>query len=801
MLLAACSEQDVVDVPIPTTGKTPIELSVGGVDAPTLTRAVVTDGTTNTNFGRDTKVFFLMQSDKDATVHDGYEYKGDRATTLYTVARGSVVHATSPTDIVFDANNQKYWDDAHARSSQLTLWAFAQRIATNTDRNWPDYSFQSYASLDESHKMTYNSNNKYDWQSTTPIYPAIFTWNVGNLTQNQDANTIIYQDLLFSNNIADYTDNTKVPEGSRTDNRMKFNFSTHKFPESTELKFYHAMSKITIQIKAGDGFKADGTDFKLKNNNIDLLHGFNTRGLFNIKDGEFQKIHDVLDITTIPLVKTVVGKSEPYYTLEALAVPNIHQFLKTYSQSDVNSRFVDGSDNVMMQLTIDDNTYKITSDALFDAITGKTNATTLTDKGTYVPLEAGKNYVFTFTIAKQKIVHITAQVADWENVVAEEFDPSNARITLNLEERGTDLTSSDRFSLYRAKDNIGDSDPINDAHEVYNWTTGYNETGTTPSYVEAASPKPAYWTTTWYWESNKHFYHFRALAKDNGTTKEAVSSINQDVDNGDYYSLTSAASYNDILWGAPMLDNGENEDKGTFKWHYGPTTKGFDASDGGTVATGLPDGTQHQIYKAIGPTKDPVKLILFHIMSDLTFNIKTTDGTDKVELCHDNGAGADPRYTHTRLDLVGFYNGGKVLLGSGLVKTTGSASTVDSRINVPFNSATDNNQYTTQVYKFGAVPQDLTAVKLYVTTPDNNQYIIDLKDVKATTISTNNIANPYNTVGGTGADKDKYVIDRWYPGFKYTYTFTLRKTGITDIQATIVDWETVTADSEDVQIR
>lgn len=373
--LAACSNEDVLVDDI-HDGKTPIEISVGGVDAPASTRAVVTDGTTNTTFGRDTKIFFLMQSEKDATEHEGFEYKGNRANTLYSVCRGDVINNTNATAVTFDATNQRYWDDAHARSSQLTLWAFAQRIAQPTvDGNWKNCSFQSYdgttPSLEETKKLEFNTTTKtagnipLNFQSTNPIYPAIFSWNVGNGSQNQDANTLIYQDLLFSNNIANYVGNTKVPEASRKDNRLKFDFDTHKFPATTEMKFYHALSKITIQIKAGDGFAADGNDFKLKNNTIDLLLGLNTKGLFNIKDGEFQMIHESKDITSIPVTKTVIGKSEPYYTLEALAIPNIHQFMKEHG-GDAKSRFVDESEEVMLQITIDDNVYKITSNTLFE---------------------------------------------------------------------------------------------------------------------------------------------------------------------------------------------------------------------------------------------------------------------------------------------------------------------------------------------------------------------------------------------------------------------------------------------------
>lgn len=797
LALAACSDEveNAVTPDMPEVGeKTPIELSVGGVDTPALTRAVVTDGTTNTNFGRDTKIFFLMQSEKDATVHDGYEYKGDRANTLYTVARANVVHDTSPTAIVFDDSNQKYWDDAHARSTQLTIWAFAQRIATDNDRAWPTYSFQTYngitPSLAETSKKDYDFSESYPWQSDTPLYPAIFSWWVGNGSANQDANTLIYQDLFFSNNIANYVGNDKVPEASRTDNRLKFKFSEKKFPASTELKFYHAMSKITIQIKAGDGFKADGSDFKLKNattgnTTIDFLRGFNVQGLFNIKDGEFQKIHNFADITSIPVTKTVHGKSEPYYTLEALAIPNIHEFMLSQRTSeqpglkDVNSRFVDGSSEVMLQFTIDNNTYKITSDALFDAVNGKSNATTRTPRttdddkytDTYVPLEAGKNYVFTFTVAKTKISGLTAQVLDWETVTADNITPLNARISLKLEERGTDYVG-DYVEFYRAAD--PDNTVISDDYEGYKWDTGYAKDYTAKSY-ESSTHK---WTfTDWYWPNNATFYHYRAVG-DKSTSSPAAPAVNDNA-----FVLTAGVNYRDYIWGAPFLDDKDDEVGGDFKFSYS-TSKGFDGRGAESTSSAT-----HQIYHGIGPTNDVIKLLMFHMMSDVTIKVATTTGSDAVKLTDGDNK--------TTIKFENIHSAGSVALGNGLVSTTGAAG----------NTSGLAMSSTTNQWVYGAIPQNLDGattaadddVILVITTPDKNEYRVTMKEVLASSVTSANIANPYTSVTENSATK--YKIDAWYPGFKYVYTFKLSKKKIESITATILEWENVVAGDDEVQIK
>lgn len=792
LALAACKESvgvlDPVEPTIPDSEKTPIELSVGGVDGAmqnVATRASVITDEVNTqtfsNFDAASKLFMVMKSEW-VTLPSGYtdiNYGGSQD-TKYCVTRGEV--AANQDKVVFNTGLERYWDDAHARSSKISIWAYTAPGAT--------YETCKFGTAD----------GIQGWK-TTAISPVINTWKVYKSGTEQTSSDLISQNLCFSNNIVDYTSE------SGTDRRLYFKTPDKKF-QGGKLVFYHAMSKITIHIKKGDGY-APTDPFAFNTNTTIVLDNYNVSGTFNIADGKFSSTTDG-QISKISEISKADGDA---YTLQALVIPG------TTHSTNNGSIWKKGNTNTSMSFVINDNLYKISQDALITALCNNSTNNRVPADATTVEMEAGKNYIFTFVIGKKKIEDITAQVVEWENVTAEELAPSNARIKLNLEERGTGLTSSDRFSLYRAAD---DNQDINDDHTSYNWKTGYSS-NVTPDFVSEANGVPAHWTTNWYWDNNKNFYHFRVLCEAHGSgSKTEVSSIETDATNGDYLALTSAVDYKDILWGAPMLDveNGNNvsDANATPKpllWLYGPTKNGFDADDDGKVSAGLPTETQHQIYKAIGPTEDQIKLILFHMMSDVTFNIITTSNSDKVELFHQYVENGETKYKRTRLDLVGFYNGGKVLLGSGLVMTArdGNFSTIDAPVNIPFGSAADNGAYTKQVYTFGAVPQNLAKettgsvieksedVKLYITTPDNNQYIVDLKDVVTSSITTSNIANPYTKIAAGQPNAGKYKLDRWYPGFKYNYTFKLTKKGIVDIQATIVNWETVTADDQPVTIR
>ena len=800
-LAVACKEEEAISINTPSEGKTPIELSVGGVDTPSpaLTRAVITTPKEKmSNFDAITNIYFVMKSEYDTNNPD---FGGSRD-TKYAVSRGKVAAGSS--EIEFDDTNKKYWDDAHARSTMLTLWAYAQKRETY----YKDCTFEQENSnqsetdplkkfVDETFDTDVKS--KIDWR-TKLIVPAIRVWKVSSTDQQTKA-SVNEQDLMFSNNLA------KNGEASGDDKRLKFGVpTTGKFPtgENAKMIFYHAMSKITVKIAAGDGFTASSTsnDFNISSDNV-ILKGFNTSGTFHIGDGMFEYINGQTD--TKMWLNTTNKNPYPavYYTYEALAIPNVHGNVD--GLTDTNSRFVKGENDltddkdVMMQFTIDNNTYKITSDALFDALMQHDGSGTQTNpvtnasivptngpiaNGHYIPLEAGKNYVFTFKISKTKISGITAQVVPWEVVNAEEQTPSNARINLNLEERGTDTFSeNDKLSIYRTEDNPKE---ISDNHKDYKWETGYKASGNSNTLTKTSGTWKLPESTLWYWPNNMTYYHFRALYP----TSQSVSTDETNTDNKyDYTSLSSAHNYTDVIWGAPMLDdnNVTPTTNGSFKWTYdAKNNKGFDVTN-----SSLESGN-HQIYHAIGPTESTIQLTLFHMMSQVKFTITTSgdSSSDKVDLGNGTGDG----YTNkTKLELVDYYNGGQLLLGNGLVKTTGDKTTT---VLGPVYAGNDYNNLT-----WGIVPQALDGIKLRITTPDHNQYIVDLANIKvATEPSTANIANPYNKVGGTGDDKDKYIIDRWYPGFQYNYTLKLTKKGIDNITATVVNWETVTAEDE-VQIQ
>ena len=568
---------------------------------------------------------------------------------------------------------------------------------------------------------SYNQNN-YTW-STEAISPTI-VWPMLSVSSpaTQDASFLANQDLCFSNNVSgDYS--------------IDFNSTNNQF-NPRRMYFHHALTKVTFKIKRGDGFTGANFAFTESGKNI-VLTGFYTSGTLDISTGVFSSTNT----TTIDALSLTDHRSEASptfdYELTGLMLPG--SALTSTATNEV-------------YFTIDNNKYHIKKSELAAALSDKTLTNTslnALDEGS--TMRPGVHYIFTMTVSKKKIDKLTASVVPWEVVEADEITPSNARISISLLTNGTKQTGTiATFDLYRS---AYVHSTISDTEANYTWGTGYTSNkaqlkqnttaGEYIAYVDATDP-----STAWYWPDNKTFYHFRTVMPVNHTVTENTTT-------GDYISLTGAEDYTDVCWGAPF-----NYTTGKLTYH--PTTYGFDGS------------ASHQISKAIGPTIDPINMLMFHMMSDVTIKLTTTEGTDAVELANAN------------LSFSNIYPTGTVLMGNGLVTPTGTPTTAGGTVSLVSS---------TYQLDYGFVPQSLTSVVLTITTTDDNQYIVNMNDLAAT-VGDIIITNPY-----TSAGSGKYKINYWYPNFNYTYTFKLKKTGIETISATIADWGTVSADPQTVVIQ
>jgi len=653
--------------------------------------------------------------------------KGEKtsATPLYSRTMGSVT--ASEAAVSFGSAYTRFWEDCYSRDSKLSVFA-----ACVPGKN---------IELSIGNSSTYNSNT---WSSTEVA--TTIAWPLSGTSADQTAEGFLAnQDLCFSNNVSNLG----------ADNRIAFNQSTKKFGNGN-LIFHHALTWITFKIKRGNGFANAPFAFSNAATQNIVLSGFNSSGQLTISEGSFPSI-STAEISKLAIADHRSEASPAFdYILDGYLVPGTQ-----LTGTDINA----------VSFVIDNNSYHISKDQLRAALAAKklsdntTSALTTENK-----MRPGVHYVFEFTVSKKGIDKISATVVDWETVTADVFTPSNARIAISLLDNNNPITTGGAngvadFDLFRSAATSG---TIDDSFTNYSWGTGYVshkarlvENATVGEFT-AQEPDSPY--TEWYWPDNKTFYHFRTVYPKTDTDWKVESE--ETAGAGDYITLARGASFKDVRWGAPFNALAANA-----KLTYS-LTSGFD----NTTET-------HQISKAIGPTNGAISMTLFHMMSDVTIQLTTTTGDDKVTL-----AGATIQLSNT-------YPSGKVRMGNGLVEPDGTPGAAQATV-----VETSGNY---KVENFGFIPQTLENVGgvnekdvvLTITTADQNEYRVNMKGMKATTIGNNLISNPYTISDG------KFTINRWYPNYRYTYTFHLTKTGIAKITATLANWETVSADNENIQIQ
>lgn len=678
---------------------------------------------TRYGFAANTHIAMHIRSNKNGSTANGDVRETRTMATAQKDATQSDVSFSTiapPSD-----DNVRYWDDAYGRSAQLSVFAVAVPGKDNS--------------------LTNNTTTLTNLLTGT----GTGTWSTGALSEEiawtvsadqSVADVIANEDLTYSNNISangeggaksyNYTssayDTTKdgcllfrLKDTNMQDGPGKF--------DQGNLKFNHAMSRITVHLKKGIGY-GDGSFAFATDTNIKILN-VPTAGKLDIEQGTWAT-ETSSDINKMAATTTQSGAA---YSLMAQMLPGY-----TFAQnSDIN----------VLEFVIDDNKYFITQGMMLDALNQGQNTSV-----TSLEMAQGKNYVFTITVGKSKIINVTATLEPWVNVEAANKDMDNSHIELSLF-KNNDGTAADHFDLYRLND---ESAEINTgASEAKNWKGNYTDKA-------GLTQNGNIWTTDWFFENNKSFYHFRTVNEGTtikGTTDDAVD---------DYFEITSGAqTSHDYHWGAPFLTS---------------TTSPIQYSTA--------DGYAATLSPAIGATNSTINMTELHMMSNINVVLRTTKTSNAVAL-EDNGSQCEVSLTY-------FYADGQVKMGNGLVTPTGNLTS-----SAAFTAPTagidepDATYKKTGAFTFAVVPQALTRatgdnlyVGITIKTPDNNQYYVvkSLSEIIATTNG-----------GSQNQSKDEKVAF-WYPNHNYTYTFTLTKAGISNVTCTVEKWVDVTADNKDISL-
>ncbi len=497
LTLTGCSDE--ADIAVSDANKQPIALTVGA-DAP-LSRAVITDGTGKTleAFDVATDIWMVMQSEYKALSGNNespsdLDFKGSQTTTN-CVTMGTTGDKTGTglkeNVVNFTAANTRYWDDAHARSSALSIWAVAVPNVTGTASKW-------------------GSKTAGTWNTTTE--DKTISWEV---PAAQNAESMKNKDLCFSNNIADYS------SASGSDSRMKYGTTTQNKFDQGKLIFYHALTKITVKLVEGEGFDpASSSDFVLDNI---TLNGFKLSGTFDVAQGEFTTTAtDATPITSM----SQVSRTAADLTLEALVMPG----------TDLNSTTLADA----ISFSLDKNAFKVSAETL------KSKLPSGFDK-----FEAGKNYIFTFTVNKTGI-KLTATIAGWNDVTADTFAPK--------------INISEVYGHQASDDECSDLQKGFDFYRSTTVSSGYTDQSTV-SYTDGAytmSPQL-------YWPNHETHYFFRGVYPTSTTVADSKIAVS----NAAYNSATSPSN---LMVGYPRKTDGTPDE--TCKVHTSPVTQGICATEG-----------------------------------------------------------------------------------------------------------------------------------------------------------------------------------------------------------------------------
>ena len=719
LFAASCSSDEKIEEPLDNSMKTPIEFSMTDN---TASASVGVEGSTRAGFTEKTGIVMRMKAEKftlggSASVAEETKYSKTYAeAAIEPNGYSSVLFTNSGNKI-----NQRYWDDAYGRNTKLSIFAVAVPGKTNV-----------ISKLD--------LDGGESWHSETPEKNTI-KWNVST---RQNATTIGEEDLVYSNNIQEGGkngvrewdfDNSKYKDfdgdiSALQNDRMKFKLkplgSTAPDPngpgkfDTGNLNFTHALCRVTINIDYGDEYNNTETASNA------ILKQMPYESVLNLTEGKFAAIEDegYTKIDDITMHKTE--------TTEGYEATFMGQVVPGYK---INKGTEDTN---FLQFNIGDNTYYISQKMVYIALNVSGNETALVyddENKTNIIMSQGQHYILNISVTKTKIENITATLVDWTSISGN-TEKNNSYLvfdkTNDFSYQGS--TPSDKFDIYRL--NKRSENIITDkSYNNYEWKSGWSDESDWRTTPTQNGDK---WTTTWYFEDNKSFYHFRMV----GTNGSDNRSISKDETNGDYFTIQGGNSDGNYRWGAPMANGAD--------FGYSLTT-GFDNQDA--------SGTKHNIHYAIGSTVSEIPFTEFHMLSQIHVILETTSTADAVKF--DDGT------KKAVVKIKSARNSGNVRMGDGLVTATGGASDISMTVPSIYWETEDTK---TRAYTYYAVPQDLTGLVFEITTPDNNIYKIDVNNINPT---------PETHKGN------------WIPNYKYVYTLKLTKTGITNITCTLKNWEEI----------
>lgn len=476
----------------------------------------------------------------------------------------------------------RYWDDygtadpanagsGNGRETGLTIYGAAVNGMTSLP--------SSLNSLDD-------SSDK--WKS--------LAWSVGTVTEGViDQKTAGWgdYDLLTSNNVTSSTSDGTYKFGQRSSGKL--------------LEFTHAMTKITVNLTAADGFPGFATNpatAKFENAPEVTLLGFNYTG--NV---------DVEAKTSTPTASLIANFLAWRDNGAVWTAEGQHMSQLTAIVFPGNS-FVDATN--ILKLEVDGNTFNVNAT--------KINAANAETDNKF---EQGKNYIFNIIVKKTDII-ITATIKDWDDVNSE---PDTPKISIDKtygHESGTDFAKD--FTLYRSTTITGSYLGTGDKADV--------------TYVSAAGEPvvPAYYTMSpqLYWPTHSTHYFFRGVwpmvgSVDGSSVQLGPGAGQVKADAVDVANVAYKQGYypSDLMIARPLI-TGETDTDEACKVHSG--TQGICATTG------------------------DIRMNFRYMMSQIKVELTSSASTDPDYIVFD---------ANTKVEIIGGYKEGAIKLSDCTSDFTG----------------------------------------------------------------------------------------------------------------------------------
>lgn len=571
------------------------------------------------------------------------------------------------TDFVDGSNTSKhnkvsmdpmlYWDDFHTADPANTAGrAYGLNIYGAAVANYLNGEGKAGFLPDNTDA---NRNNLKAMLDKTFDWTALH-WT---LPLDQSAESFTNCDLLTSNNVSAGKDGT-----------LKFDDVMGK-SASNLLEFTHAMTCITVELTAGEGFpkNSKGEAEFTQNPSVTLL-GFPYVGIV-----------DVVKKKTTPTKADFTTTTEDPY-----ATGNIESFIRSGGTSHTvklqalvfpGGSFDNDATNVL-KVIADGNAYMVTAKKLNDELRSLNTQGKIT---TGTTLQQGTNYVFQVTVNKTG-VDVTATIKEWNEITA-----ANEAPIINFDKcYGQDGTAfTDPFTLYRSKKMEGPYTGNSD-QAVISYDTEHSRYVMEPQL---------------YWPDHKTHYFFRAIWPKVGSAKGPAAAKLDDgkrilVQNEPY---TAGQYPSDLRIGMPRKADGTPDE--TCKNGHGVE---------GICATDAPDGSTHD-------DEGKIHLNFQYAMSQVIVQLKTNDDVSST-----NRVTFDE---HTTVEILNGYTAGALRLGDG------SSDFADKTPATYLMNKPAEDDYTN--YRDAIVPQALTNaagdLKFRITVGDDAyETVLGIKDIPVT---------------------------------------------------------------------